>query len=432
LNPPVATAGSLFARYVAIGNSVTAGFQSGGINDSTQNLSYAVLLAVQMGTEFNVPLLGKPGCPPPFTNIFTQEQLGPPSPLGCAFRSDEVPEFLNLVAIPGAATIDVWSNFAPGSGPNSLTTVLGGGLTQIQNARRVMPTFVTVWIGNNDVLGAVTTSGNPGDPARVTSAADFASHYGAMMDSLDALGSIQGGVLIGAVQVSAAPYLTQGRAWKVFELGFDALFHATMDSIFRVQVAPVPLPFTANIFDVDAASCLINQVLPTGDTAWAAVPFPYGGTMLSTASARAEDPAVVTQIMTVGGQILAGVPTPDTLPTPTSLDCTDANGVTPTEMANLMVSVAGFNAVIEAEADERNWLFVDPNDLLLQLAADTSAIRPFPAFPGTAAPSASLETPFGSALSLDGIHPSTSAHRAVAAALIAAINAAYGTSIPGL
>jgi len=33
-NPPIG--GELFRSYVAIGNSITAGFQSGGINDSTQ------------------------------------------------------------------------------------------------------------------------------------------------------------------------------------------------------------------------------------------------------------------------------------------------------------------------------------------------------------------------------------------------------------
>ena len=61
-----------------------------------------------------------------------------------------------------------------------------------------------------------------------------------------------------------------------------------------------------------------------------------------------------------------------------------------------------------------------------------AAIRPFPAFPGTASSDATLNTPFGSALTLDGIHPSASLHRSLAGVLIAAINAAYGSSIPAL
>ena len=44
-SPSVPTGGAIFARYVAMGNSITAGFQSAGINDSTQQQSYARLLA---------------------------------------------------------------------------------------------------------------------------------------------------------------------------------------------------------------------------------------------------------------------------------------------------------------------------------------------------------------------------------------------------
>src|SRR6266581_2122141 len=69
----------LFARYVSMGNSITAGFQSGGINDSTQLQSYAVVLARAMRSPFYSPLLNKPGCPPPFTNVFTQTRLTPPN-----------------------------------------------------------------------------------------------------------------------------------------------------------------------------------------------------------------------------------------------------------------------------------------------------------------------------------------------------------------
>ena len=42
----------LFRRYAALGNSITAGFQSAGINDSTQRRAYPVLLAMAMGTDF--------------------------------------------------------------------------------------------------------------------------------------------------------------------------------------------------------------------------------------------------------------------------------------------------------------------------------------------------------------------------------------------
>src|SRR5260370_28625180 len=57
----------LFDRYVSLLNSITAGFQSGRINDSTQHQSYAVLLSRHMAPPIFVPLLNQPGCPPPIS-----------------------------------------------------------------------------------------------------------------------------------------------------------------------------------------------------------------------------------------------------------------------------------------------------------------------------------------------------------------------------
>ena len=63
--------GDLFARYIAVGNSITAGFQSLGINDSTQRQSYAYLIAQQARAPFSLPLLTRPGCPPPMSAPFS-------------------------------------------------------------------------------------------------------------------------------------------------------------------------------------------------------------------------------------------------------------------------------------------------------------------------------------------------------------------------
>src|SRR5881396_3725279 len=68
---PAYKGGAMFVRYVAMGNSITAGFQSGGINDSTQLRSYARLVANAMGSVYYYPSLVKPGCPPPIDTLFT-------------------------------------------------------------------------------------------------------------------------------------------------------------------------------------------------------------------------------------------------------------------------------------------------------------------------------------------------------------------------
>src|SRR5215213_7058753 len=68
LGPSAPPGGEIFRSYVALGNSITAGFQSGGINDSTQRQSYARLLARQMGTAYRYPSVGTAGCTPPFAS----------------------------------------------------------------------------------------------------------------------------------------------------------------------------------------------------------------------------------------------------------------------------------------------------------------------------------------------------------------------------
>lgn len=402
VQPPAtvpATAGAMFNSYVAIGNSITSGFESGGINDSTQQNSYAVLLGQQMGTTFNAPLLNRPGCPPPLVNVFTQEPL---SSIPCALRARPIPGVIHNVAVPGADVFDVTANLGAGGSANTLTTLFLGGRTQLEVAAEAAPTFVTVWIGNGDVLSSITrTDALAGDPSTVTPVGDFQARYDDVVEGLEALSTIEGGVLIGAVQVAFAPYLTAGPAWEAFEQGFDATTQ--------------PL----NALDV-MANCSVGQQIPgTTQMVFPTIPFHVGGPALSLASARADSVA--------NGQL-----PPQNL-VPVTLDCSAPQNISLAEMLNLFQTVAQYNAIIAAAATELGFAFIDPNTLLLQLLQDPTAIRPFPAFPGTVAdPTVSETAPFGTALSRDGIHPSASAHRIVANALIQTINATYGSSIPAL
>src|SRR5881394_3084479 len=66
----------MFASYVSLGNSITSGYQSGGINDSTQQRAYPVLMAQQMHTRFAYPSLYLRGCAPPIVNFLTQARYG--------------------------------------------------------------------------------------------------------------------------------------------------------------------------------------------------------------------------------------------------------------------------------------------------------------------------------------------------------------------
>ena len=384
--PGQVLADPMFARYVSMGNSITAGFQSGGINQTTQNQSYAVLLADAMGTTFYAPLMNLPGCPSLYTNVFTQTRVpGPP----CALRQSPAvpPPYINNVAVPGAEVIDIYSNLDPSANANALTTFFLGGLTQVEMMERVAPTFVSIWIGNNDVLGAATNSANGGDSALVTPVATFTANYDAMLAAVDAVNPA-GGVLLGVVKVTAAPFFSAGATYWAIKNGL---------------VPGAALPPT---FQVDN-NCAPSVGLPTpipgarGDSVL--VGFPYGGALLSAA---------------LGGATV-------------TLSCADTipQIIAPAEVVKLQSTVAQYNAHIAGAATARGFAYYDPNPTLDSLKAlpPPFAIAPFPAFgaPCTA-------NPFGTALSCDGVHPSASTHRLVAVKLREAINAEYGTTIPAI
>jgi len=61
---------------------------------------------------------------------------------------------------------DILANLDTASNPNTLTQFILGGLTQTQMMERAHPTFLSIWIGNNDVLGAATSSPNAGTAPR--------------------------------------------------------------------------------------------------------------------------------------------------------------------------------------------------------------------------------------------------------------------------
>ncbi len=359
LLPPEPTGGSLFARYVAIGNSITAGYQSGGINATLQQQAYPVLLANAMGTSFNLPLLRNPGCPPPLVNILTGERLGGLPSDFCAFRQVPLPRIINNVAVPGAKVIDVLTNLGEGTSANTLTLLLLGGRTQLEAAAEARPTFVSVWIGNNDVLGAAIA----GNTALVTPINTFQQRYTQLLGELQTMG-VQGGLLIGVANVTVIPHFSPGIAYAQVE-----------------QAGAFP-----PTFDV-ADNCAT-----TGATAL--VPFSYAFGELLRRAAQGQ---------------------------PVTLDCVnDPRLLSPEETATIVQAVQQYNAFIQQQAEGLGWAYLDPNNKLLELKNQGQ----IPIFPDVRS-----NTPFGPYFSLDGVHPSSAAHRLVAQEAAAAINAVYGTSL---
>jgi hypothetical protein len=79
--PAAPAGGAMFATYIALGTSISAGVQSGGINDSTQKQASPDLMATAMGLKpagnWFYPSFTMPGCPPPYTNPLTGTRVTP-------------------------------------------------------------------------------------------------------------------------------------------------------------------------------------------------------------------------------------------------------------------------------------------------------------------------------------------------------------------
>ena len=361
--------GALFERYVAMGNSITAGFQSGGIDSLVQVVAYPVLVAAQMGgAPFYSPILRSPGCPPAYTNIFTGARVGGLPATFCAFRSPAIPRYLSNVAVPGAKTIDLMQNLGAGTSANALTQLMLGGRTQLEAMAAARPTFVSVWIGNNDVLGAATDPVNGGDTTKVTAQPAFAAEYTPILDSIKAVGAQA--ILIGVANVTAIPFLSKGTTY------FGAKLAGALPAALTVAATCAP---------------------PRGDSVL--VPFPFGGALVAAAAA---------------GQ-------------PRTLDCTETQTIQPAEFVRLKAAVTGYNTLISTEATARNWAYLDPNPTLDSLRTVTGQVAALPTFGA-----ACSTNPFGAAFSCDGVHPSTATHKLIARKVVQVINAKYGSAIPAI
>lgn len=195
------------SSYVALGDNLTAGFTSNGLVDCYQLHSYPGLLAAQAGVStFEMPLVSPPGIPPVLElaslagGVPTLVPAGDPAD---AFPYNATyPLPYNNLGVPGSnlynllfTTGDI-NNLLAGNTDNAMHDLIlrvpqvpdpaTGELvdfTAIAQAIALQPTFVTLWIGNNDVLGGVT-SGTPIEGLTMTAVDVFADLYPQAVGSL--------------------------------------------------------------------------------------------------------------------------------------------------------------------------------------------------------------------------------------------------------
>ena len=206
-----ANAGNFTTTYF-LGDSLTAGYQSGSLIDTSQPHGWAPLVAAQVGFPIALPLIAPPGAP----NQLTLVHLAGPvigQLAGTTTGRDNFGLQPTDVAVPGAFANDVLNTLPllqPAAGQQTLNQLVlgypgfgyGVARSQAQQAVAANCTTIFLWIGNNDALIADLT----GTPSSMTPLMTFTTQYQQLMSYLQ-LNSGAHLVIANIPDVTAVPYL---------------------------------------------------------------------------------------------------------------------------------------------------------------------------------------------------------------------------------
>src|SRR5258706_7251313 len=186
LAPPATSTGEAdFSSYVAMGTSVSMGFQSGGLLDQHQQTSVPNLIAQQTRANdgtFTQPLVAPPGIP----NLLVLTSLAPVTFGTLPGTPPSGPHFprpadgYDNLAISGAL---IASAIAQPTGSPYFDLVLQGQGSMLRQCIAQHPTFITVELGVNEAVRPVLRGG---DLTTLISVPAFATLYTQLMDSLAA------------------------------------------------------------------------------------------------------------------------------------------------------------------------------------------------------------------------------------------------------
>ncbi len=193
--PPAPSTGDAdFTKFMSIGNSLTAGYQSGALFEGAQRSSIGNLIAKQVSTQYIQPQYENPG----YGNRKELKNLAPTivdNPMNGQLINGDLAESYNNLGIPGALLTDILlatdsttCMAAQYTGANNpyFTHVLRGKGTVLEQVMNSHPTFLTIWAGNNDVLGYATSGGtmHTGVLTPLLQEELFAAQYNTLIDSI--------------------------------------------------------------------------------------------------------------------------------------------------------------------------------------------------------------------------------------------------------
>lgn len=393
-----------FSRFVTIGNSLTAGYQSSALFESSQMYSFGNMIAQQAGTEFVQPLISDPGIGgqlkivslSPFVTTQVQQQ-------GTLTNPGYAKAYNNL-GIPGVVLADITQSSTATSYSHSpfIDIVLRGKGSQLQQALSLNPTMITLWLGNNDVLGFATSGGF--SPSSPTDANTFGYIYRQVTDALAASGAKV--VVANIPEVTTIPFFTTVGPMFVQSLqgtpvqGFYYQKHGQYNGS---QASISQLTSYSMLFTLVSQSYLAYFGMPSGKF-------------------YRDHNVDITPLIALG-----------ILDTTQAFGLSDKNPIPDAlvldsdEIQTAHQATAAFNASIAAAVTRHSSQFAlaDVNSLL-------SRVRQSDASGGMELYGVNFSTTFvtGGLFSLDGVHPTSRGYAVVANEFLKAINSKFKSSYP--
>ena len=404
-----------FTKYVALGNSLTAGFADNALYAEGQKNSFPNMLAAQfakvgMQSTFEQPLMpAGDGVGVSGTTYHTRLVLGVVNGSFSPVLSDETIDQTTLqntllssvfadqgpfnnFGVPGAKVAHL---LAPGYGnPANLLTnpptanpyyvrfASSASTSVVADAMAQNPSFFTLWIGNNDVLG-YATSGGAGDvitPLEGAPGVGFVASLTAIVQTLTA--SDAKGAIANIPEVTSIPFFTT--------VPYNALVLTSQAQVDALDQAYAPLGIT---FQLGQNALIIEDASAQGGIRQ----IQNGELVLLSA---------LTNIRASGWGSQIPIP--------------DAYVLNATEINEIEAAVAGYNTAIANIADTYGLALVDVHSVLGNL--ETGLV-----FDGV---SVSADFITGGVFSLDGVHLNPRGYGIVANYFIEAINTKYNARVP--
>ena len=454
---PAATPGSAdFSNFVSLGNSLMAGFTDGALFIASQNNSLPNILSRQFelvgGGSFTQPLTNDnfgglalagnrlPGFDPRLVfggagPVPLESLIGPVMVTTDIALNNPTGPFSNL-GVPGAKSFHL---LAPGYGnlgnlslglANPYFVRMTGSTPDasvLELAVTQAPSFFSLWIGNNDVLGYALTGGdgsNPITPVDGPPGVGFNQSYGALIATLTASGS--GGVVANIPDVTDIPHFT---TVPYNPVPLDAATAAAVNQAYApynggIMAALAALDGTGLFTPEEAAARIIsfeasetNAVVIDDEslTDLGAINPAFAG-LPKIRQATAEDLIVLPASNFIGTLAVENNPLSVN---GVAIPLADKWVLVPSEQAEITEAIMTFNATISSTVNAAGLAFVDANTLYAQLSNGGITSGNFTL-------TSNLVT--GGAFSLDGVHPTARGYALIANDFMKAIDATYGSN----